>query len=146
MICPAPSCLTRSIPLEAVSYEAGKELSRACLKTAGKPNKILLIPEKESLRADGQSLAYVRVLVADENGQTVPSADVRLTAEVSGKAELLGFGSGNPITEENYTKGCFHSFCGQARAVLRAGYEKGEVCLKVRGEGLAGAEITLPVA
>ncbi len=132
--------------LEAVSYEAGKELSRACLKTAGKPNKILLIPEKESLRADGQSLDYVRVLVADENGQTVPSADVRLTAEVSGKAELLGFGSGNPITEENYTKGCFHSFCGQALAVLRAGYEKGEVCLKVRGEGLAGAEITLPVA
>ena len=35
---------------------------------------------------------------------------------------------------------------GQALAVLRAGYEKGEVCLKVRGEGLAGAEITLPVA
>ncbi len=131
--------------LEAVSYAAGKEVSRACLETTGKPKRILLVPEEESLRADGLSLAYVRVLAVDDEGRTVPSAAVKLTAEVSGQAELLGFGSGNPVTDENYTKGCFTSYCGQALAVLRAGYETGEVRLTVKAEGLEGSGITLPV-
>ena len=69
----------------------------------------------------------------------------QLTAEVSGQAELLGFGSGNPITDENYTRGCFTSFCGEALAVLRAGYETGTVRLRVRAEGLEGAEVTLRI-
>ena len=131
--------------LEAVSYDAGKEISRACLMTAGAPKKIILVPEAKSLKADGMSLAYVHALVADEKDLTVLSATVKLTAEVTGQAELLGFGSGNPITEENYTKGCFTSFCGRSLAVLRAGYDAGEVRLKVSAEGLGTAEIVLPV-
>ena len=58
---------------------------------------------------------------------------------------LLGFGSGNPITSENYTSGRFTSDRGQAVAVLRAGYEPGEVRLRVCADGLEPAEITLPV-
>ena len=131
--------------LEAVSYRGGKEISRGRLVTAGTPKKILLIPEEEELKADGLSLAYVRAVVADEEGRKVTSAAVKLTAEVSGQAELLGFGSGNPITDENYTRGCFTSFCGEALAVLRAGYETGTVRLRVRAEGLEGAEVTLRI-
>ena len=129
--------------LEAVSYENGKEISRGVLTTAGRPEKIRLVPEEKSLRADGLSLAHVQVLVTDGEGRTVPSAAVKLTAEVSGAAELLGFGSGNPITDENYTRGTFTSYCGQALAVLRAGYEPGRVQLTVRGEGLEAAEVLL---
>ncbi|MBR0388148.1 MAG: glycoside hydrolase family 2 protein, partial [Clostridia bacterium] len=80
-----------------------------------------------------------------ENGLVVPDAEMSLTAEVTGAAELLGFGSGNPITAENYTKGRFTSFQGEALAVLRAGYESGEARLTVTAEGIGMAEITLPV-
>ena len=132
--------------LEAVNYKDGEEISRTALITAGAPEKILLVPEEENLRADGLSLAHVQVLVADGKNRVVPSAAVKLTAEVSGAAELLGFGSGNPITDENYTRNSFTSYCGQALAVLRAGYEAGEVKLTVRAEGLESAEITLPVS
>ena len=85
------------------------------------------------------------VELIDENGLAVPDADMSLTAEITGAAELLGFGSGNAITAENYAKGRFTSFQGKALAVLRAGYESGEARLTVTAEGVGMAEITLPV-
>ena len=131
--------------VEAVSYTAGKEVSRTVLKTTGKPVAIRLTAETEALKADGASLCYVHAELVDAQGNVVPDADVPVKAEVKGAAELLGFGSGNPVTEENYTRGCFTSYHGKVLAVLRAGYEKGDVCLTVSAEGLGTAKITLPV-
>ena len=131
--------------VEAVSYTAGKEVSRTVLKTTGKPVAIRLTAETEALKADGASLCYVHAELVDAQGNVVPDADVPVKAEVKGAAELLGFGSGNPVTEENYTRGCFTSYHGKVLAVLRAGYEKGDVCLTVSAEGLGTAEITLTV-
>ena len=81
----------------------------------------------------------------DENGNVVPDADRLLKAEVTGATELLGFGSGNPITDENYSKGQFTSYQGKALAVLRAGYEAGETKLSVSADGLEKAVICLQV-
>ena len=131
--------------LEAVSYRDGQEVSRARLTTAGMPEKIRLVPETDTLKSDGESLAYVRVELTDAAGIIVPDAAVRLSAEADGTACLQGFGTGNPITEDNYTRGECVSFRGAALAVLRSGYEPGETRLKVTAEGLGAAEITLPV-
>ena len=129
--------------VEAVSYTDGKEVSRTVLKTTGKPVSIRLTAETEMMKADGASLCYVNAELIDENGSVVPDADALLKAEITGAAELLGFGSGNPITDENYSKGRFTSYQGKALAVLRAGYEAGEAKLTVSAEGLEKAEITL---
>ena len=99
----------------------------------------------EAMKAAGASLCYVNAELIDENGLVVPDADVLLTAQVTGAAELLGFGSGNPITEENFSKGRFTSYQGRALAVLRAGREAGEAKVTVTGEGLGKAEVILPV-
>ena len=131
--------------LEVVSYRGGAEVSRAQLKTAGAPVGVRLVPESEGLRADGASLAYVRVELVDAGGAVVPDAGVALTAEAEGAASLLGFGSGNPVTSENYARGAFTSYRGTALAVLRAGCEAGEVRLRVTADGLGAAETTLAV-
>lgn len=131
--------------LEAVSYTGGREVSRAKLATTGPAAALRLVPELEKLRGDGCGLGYVRVEVVDADGRLVPDAAVKLTAEVSGAATLMGFGSANPITDENYTKGAFTSYCGKAMAVLRAGREPGEAVLRVSGEGIGTAEIAIPV-
>ena len=128
--------------ITAVSYANGEEISRASLKTAGKPVKIALYPEKDCVKADGHALAYVRVEVQDENGLCVPNAAVKLQA-VSETGSFLGFGSGDPCATENYTSGNFTSFRGRALAVLRAGYEAGELKLRVSAEGFAAAEVTI---
>ncbi|MEE3382251.1 MAG: DUF4982 domain-containing protein, partial [Succiniclasticum sp.] len=131
--------------VEAVSYTAGKEVSRTVLATTGKPVSIRLTAETEEMKADGESLCYVNAELIDENGQVVPDADILLKAEVTGAAELLGFGSGNPITDENYSKGQFTSYQGKALAVLRAGYVAGEAKLTVSADGLEKTEICLQV-
>ena len=81
----------------------------------------------------------------DAAGNVVPDEDLLLKAEVCGPAELLGFGSANPITDENYTKGCFTSYHGAALAVLRAGTQAGEVRLTVKSEALGEASVVIPV-
>ena len=131
--------------VEAVSYTGGKEVSRTSLTTAGKPVSIRLTAETDRMKADGESLCYVNAELVDENGCVVPDANVFLQAEVAGAAQLLGFGSGNPVTDENYSKGRFTTWQGKALAVLRAGYEAGDAKLTVSAEGLGKAEIILPV-
>ena len=131
--------------VEAVSYQEGREVSRAVLKTAGAPVSIRLTAETDHLTADGESLCYVHAEILDAEGNPVPDSDTVLNAKCTGNAVLLGFGSGNPISDENYTRGRFTSFQGRALAVLRAGYEAGEARLTVDAEGLGQAEIVLPV-
>ena len=131
--------------IEAISYVKGKIVSRAQLKTTGKPSAIRLTAEEKAFRADGESLCHIRAELVDEEGNVVPDADALLTAEVSGGAQLLGFGSGNPATDENYTAGRFTSYQGRALAVLRAGMAPGKATLTVSAKGLGKAKITIPV-
>lgn len=131
--------------VEAVSYTGGAEVSRAVLKTAGTPARIRLLPEQEEMPADGHGLAYVRVEITDADGSLVPYAALPLSVRVSGPARLAGFGSGNPVTDEDYTDGETVSFRGSALAVLRSGEEAGEVTLRVSGASLPEASVTLAV-
>lgn len=121
--------------LEAVSYENGVVISRCSLSTTGAPHAIRLTSDcpdtLASLSSDGHSLAYISVEIVDKNGVTVPDAALPLSAAVTGVGMLAGFGSANPITEENYTTGSFTSYRGRALAVIRSGYESGEVTLSV---------------
>ena len=79
----------------------------------------------------------------DEKDRLVPDASVKLKAWVEGKATLAAFGSANPKTEENYTKGEFTTYRGKAMAILRDGYEAGSTTLTVEGDGFERATITI---
>ena len=98
-----------------------------------------------NLRADGHSLAYIRLDIVDAEGRRVPDAAVALTAAVSGSGTLAGFGSANPVTAENYTAGSFTSFQGRALAVIRSGNEAGTVTLTVQAKGLPEASVSMTV-
>jgi len=131
--------------LEAVSYTGAHEVSRVALETAGQPVKIRLIPETGAMRGDGESLGYVRIELVDPDGRRVPDARVTLKAGVTGAARLLGLGSGNPITKDNYARGECVSHCGAALAVLRSGYQPGTAQLRVVAVGIGEASLELPV-
>ena len=53
---------------------------------------------------------------------------------MAGAGTLAGFGSANPVTDENYTAGSFTTYQGRALAVVRAGYETGEIFLTVKAD------------
>jgi beta-galactosidase len=122
--------------VEAVSYRDGKEISRDVLVTAGDVAEIRLIPEKSEMRADGHDLIYVGIELLDKDGRLVPDASVPLMVEVEGCAALAGFGSANPVTDEDYTEASTVSYRGRALAIIRSGYESGSVNVKVCAEGM----------
>ena len=130
----------------AVSYTDGREVSRAILATTGRPAQLKITPEKTAMKADGHDLIFVNIEVVDHQGNLVPDAEIPLTASLSGPALLSGFGTGNPVTEEDYTDRETKSYRGTATAILRAGYEPGQIVLTVSGEGLPEAKTILFVS
>ena len=70
-------------------------------------------------------------------------AEIPLTAQVTGPAELAGFGTANPITDEDYTDNETVTYRGRALAIIRPGTEAGEVLLTVSGKGLPESAATL---
>ena len=88
------------------------------VKSACQLSGIRLHPEKTELAADGHDLLYIGIDIVDPEGVVVTDASVTLRAGVSGCAELAGFGTGNPVTDENYTEGETVSYRGHAMAVL----------------------------
>jgi beta-galactosidase len=136
--------------LTAVSITNGAEVSRQTLHTAGKAVSLKLTADRTELPADGCSLAYITVESVDANGNRVPDCEVPVTAAIDAPlytdtASLAGFGSAQPITCENYTTGTFTSYEGRLLAVVRAGYEPGEVRVTAVSEGLASGEVVLTV-
>ena len=132
--------------LLAIAYgEDGREQGRDILKTADCENILDVIVEKESMSADGQDLCYVNIALADKAGIVKASQDTRITVDVVGAAALAGLGSAAPCTEEKYTANNTMTYYGQALAVLRAGYEAGEVLVRVSAEGYEERVIRLRV-
>ena len=129
--------------LEAVSYLAGKEISRDRITTAGEAAKIALLPETEIHAAQPDTLVFVRVAVMDQEGNLIPFAQEPVTAKVTGEAVLQAFGSARPATEENYTKGKTVTYQGQALAIVRSNGMVGDAVLTVHSERYGDSSITI---
>ena len=129
----------------AVSFRGGKEISRDVLVTAGEPVEIALVAEKSEMRADGHDLICVGIELRDKDGVVVPDAAVPLSVKVEGCGVLAGFGSANPVTDEDYTDEETVSYRGRAMAIIRSGYESGEVRVEVSAEGMETVKVELSV-
>jgi beta-galactosidase len=131
--------------LRAVSLSGSREISFSEIHTAGKAAGIRITAEKKMLQADGQSLCFALVEIVDKGGQRVPFDDRKAKARVSGSGTLAAFGNGRPVTEENYTKGEFTSYLGRYLAIVRSGYEEGEVKLRIHIDDLDDAEVIIKI-
>lgn len=119
--------------LEAVSYGSdGRELGRTVLSSAlGKMHLAAKVEQYGDLK-------FVAVSIADENGTVECNADETLTATVE-NGELLGFGSANPRTEENFQSGSYTTYYGRALAIVRG---DGAV-LRVKSSSFGETEVRL---
>lgn len=129
--------------VEAVSYVDGKEVSRAKLVTVGEPKAIRLMPEKTEMKADGHDLIYLNIEIVDKDGNLVPDAAVALNAKVEGDAALAGFGTGNPLTDEDYTDDLTTTYHGRAMAIIRAGYTSTDIKVSIEADGIGTAGTSL---
>ncbi|MDR1818435.1 MAG: DUF4982 domain-containing protein [Puniceicoccales bacterium] len=104
----------------AKGWKNGKVVTTDVLRTAGKPAKIALVPDRTTIASDGQDLVFIRVELQDEKGVVVPNADTQIKFSVRGGGKLVGLDNGDLRNNESY-KGDSHStYFGKLLAIVQS--------------------------
>ena len=119
--------------LKVVVYDAqGNKAGQQVIKTAGKPKRLLLEPERKTIKADGNDLAYVTVSLVDKNGTLCPDAANKLEFTVTGAGTYKAACNGDATSLEPFTQPQMSLFHGQLVVVCQAGKQPGVMTLTVK--------------
>jgi beta-galactosidase len=130
--------------LKVITYKNGKKWATAVRKTTGPAQKITLVPDRKSIRADGYDLAFVTVMISDEHGEVVPRSHNLLQFAISGPGVIVALDNGDPTSLESFQGNERHAFNGLALVVVRSvSGQAGKISLTVQSEGLCGTSATL---
>lgn len=132
--------------LEAVAFRGGHEIARRKLVTTGAAARLRATAERGSGRSDRQALHYVLIDTLDAQGRVLPDDKRKLRLQVRGPAELIAFGSANPLATGSLKAPEAESFRGRALAILRSTGRAGQVRVEVGAEGLQGGSTMLKLA
>ncbi|WP_333769356.1 glycoside hydrolase family 2 TIM barrel-domain containing protein [Streptomyces sp. IBSBF 2435] len=121
--------------LKAVAKRGGRTVATDVLRTAGEPHTVRLLPDRDTLPADGRSLVYVTAEVIDARGTVVPGADHLITFKVDG-GSLAGVDNGRQESAERYQASTRTAFHGKALAIVRAGTSAGRLTVTATAAGL----------
>lgn len=76
--------------IKAVGYINGVGAATHTVKTPGKPVKLILEPQYNSIIADGSDFTSVAVYAVDENGMVAPYVDTTVTITLDGEGRFIG--------------------------------------------------------
>ncbi len=138
--------------LKVVVYdENGKAAGEQIIKTAGEPAKLKLETwtaggetakdaeqaqkaKGQTLKADGEDLAYVTVSLTDDEGTLIANAADQLTFEVSGAGTFEAVCNGDATSLESFKSPTMKLFSGQLVVIVRSSKQPGTLTLKVNDE------------
>lgn len=123
--------------------ETEDKASEQTIKTSGAPAQLTLTPSAPALTADGQDVMWVNVDVLDASGVPVPDAETPLTFSVTGPAQILATANASLRDETPYTSTSRKAWKGRAIVALRSTGKKGNVTLKVKGEGVKSQSLVI---
>jgi beta-galactosidase len=129
--------------LQAVARAGDATVATHELRTAGTPERIALQSDRPFLRADGQDLAHVTVLVTDREGVAVPAAANRVRFAVSGAGRSAGVDNGDLVSGESFQAGERSVVKGRGLLVVRAGRRPGPIVVEATSPGLSGGRLEL---
>src|ERR1700676_5208515 len=71
-------------------------------KTAGRPAKIMLSADRNSLKADGIDLSFVTIRILDAAGNLVPNADNLISISTKGEGSVIATDNGSQTSLESF--------------------------------------------
>jgi beta-galactosidase len=126
--------------LKAVAYRGGKQVAVDEVRTAGAPARITLTPDRKTVAADGDDLAFFTVRIEDKDGNLCPSAANEVRFTVNGSATLRAVDNGNAATEESFQAGHRKAFSGLALLIVQSKRVLGSIQVHATSEGLVAAD------
>ena len=122
--------------LKAVGRSQGKEILTDEVKTAGNPVKIVLIPDRKNIKADGRDLSFITVKVLDKDGILVPNNDNLVKFKIEGEGFIAGVDNGSPISHLSLKGDKIEAFHGLCLAVVQSKGKPGKIILTASSDGL----------
>ena len=132
--------------LKAVALAHGQEIGTISFATAGTPARLVLTPDRRSIHATRDDLAYVMVSLVDAQGRAVPDASLPVHFTVSGAGELAAVGNASPKDTASFRQPHRRLFHGAGLAVLRPSGKSGEITLRAEAPGIEGASVVVKTA
>lgn len=130
--------------LKAVSYKNGAA-EEHILTTAMDDSVIHAKCDRAQLQSGRQDVACIEISLTDQKGILNAASGKPVHIETEGAGELLGFGSADPLCEEDYFANDICAFHGRLLAVVRSGSESGILTVKISADGCEDKIISISV-
>jgi len=122
-----------------VNYESGTLRAEAggktiSLETAGAPARLRLTPDRRTIKADWQDLAFITIEVIDSKGRVCPEAAIPCEVSVSGSGSLLAAASADLKDTEPYISPRVTTWKGRALIVVRGALKTGKAKVSVKSK------------
>jgi beta-galactosidase len=129
--------------LKAVARKNGRVVLTDEVRTADDPVRIILVPDRRVIKADGSDLSFVTVKIVDRQGTLVPRADNQINFEVSGPGFIAGVDNGSEISHESFKANRRKAFHGMALTIIQSKGAAGKINLRASSNGLASAAVAI---
>jgi beta-galactosidase len=145
---PDASPITYQVPFEpgtlkAIARTNGKVTAQDILRTAGKPDHLVLSTETPNLSTDWNDVAYITATLVDANGTVIPDSETRIHFATPGPGKIIAVDNGNLLDHDPFHATERKLYEGHAIAILRATASSGAITLTATAEGISHTTITL---
>jgi len=129
--------------LKAVAKDGETVKAEHILATAGKPVKLNLSADRNSISATDQDLSYITFELVDENGIRNSKAENFLQFEIEGPGEIVAVASSNPMSTESFQQPQRKAWQGKGLVIVKSQKKAGEIVLRAKSDGIEPAEIKI---
>lgn len=123
--------------------DKGMAVAEKTIVTAGKPHRIKLEADRQTINANGVDLSYVTVTITDNKGNPCPTASNQLYFNVKGNGKFRAVCNGDATSLELFHEPTMKAFSGKLVVLVQSSTKAGEIELIVSGDRLKKEKITI---
>jgi beta-galactosidase len=137
--------------IKAVGKIQGKIVYTEIIQTTGKPVGLRVTSDKNTIRANGDDIAHIKVEIVDSKGNIVANANNEIRFIVKGEGQLIGMESGDNRSlntghfryRDSSQPAAKEAYGGLILGYVQAGLKAGSVTIEVSSPGLKGASLNI---
>lgn len=132
--------------LKAVAYKDGQPWAETAVQTTGKAVRLQLTADKQTLKADGEDLVFIRIALVDQEGREVATAEPVISCSLHGPGQIVATDNGDPTCLIPFAQATRPAFNGLFLAIVKAQRGgKGALSFVAEAEGIDKETLILPI-
>jgi beta-galactosidase len=132
--------------LKVVTYKNGQDWATSSVKTSGKAAKLVLSTEKQTIDFSKNEFAFIKIAVADAEGNLVPNATNVISCKLKGTGEIVATDNGDATSLISFQSPTRPAFSGLMLAIVKAkSAKKDKIIVIAESEGLEAGELEIKV-